>query len=189
MLCVLHQERSKVPSETCLHSSVGKQTGTSVLTVQHQTALQLPGQGGPRLEESHTNSSCGPFLQLTTSWKEGLLKEVRDFLVLWGLGWFAGFIFFGEEWWQMLVIVFVYFPPNQEVLVKFISLVSWFLFRYFQTHFWWQSEGTGSEPNMKIMTPAQFFYCLLTFRRGRSEAGAMINTISFNASRGEEAKA
>jgi len=42
---------------------------------------------------------------------------------------------------------------------------------------------------MKIMTPARLFHCLLPFRRGRSEAGAMINKISFSASRGEEDKA
>lgn len=82
-----------------------------------------------------------------------------------------------------------FFSPDEEALVKFISPMSTFLFSYFQTHFWWQSEGKRSEPSMKITTPPQLFHCLLTFRRGRSEAGAMINKISFSATREEEDKA
>lgn len=47
----------------------------------------------------------------------------------------------------------------------------------------------GSEPHMKILASSQLCHCLFTFRRERCEAGAMINKISFSASRGNEDKA
>lgn len=92
------------------------------------------------------------------------------------------FVFF-FFWVGSSDVCFFYFQTDQEALVKLFSPQSSVLLMCLQTHFWWKSERKGSEPSVKIMIPAQFFHCLLTFRRGRCEAGAMINKIPFSASR------